>query len=125
MIALSKLIIGSPKRQKNMETSSLGWLLIFVLWTNNFMIQSHACKKSTEKIDCKDFWEREKGICEDEHVIKKGERQSLDMTVGLYKGVSSDVTVNQVNFLLFPREISRVISALIVATGTVADLLNH
>ena len=68
--------------------------------------------------------EKEKGTCEDEHVIKKGKRQSLDMTVGLYKGVSSDATVNQVNFLLFPREISRVISALIVATGTVAELLN-
>ena len=48
----------------------------------------------------------------------KGERQSLDMTAGLYKGVSSDVSVNQINFLMFPREISRVISALIEATGT-------
>ena len=44
------------------------------------------------------------------------------MTAGLYKGVAADETVNQVNFLLFPREIARVISALIEATGTIDNI---
>ena len=115
--------------KKKMKTFSFEQLLILILCLNNVFTQCDACKRSwfwgDEKIDCKEYWGKEKVACEDENVIKKGERQSLDMTVGLYKGISSDVTVNQVNYLLFPREISRVISALIEATGAVFKVLNE
>ena len=92
-----------------------------LILSNYLVNQCDGCKASwfwgDDKIDCKEYFEKENGTCEDETMVKKGERQSQDMTAGLYKGVSSDVSVNQVNFLLFPREISRVISALIEATG--------
>ena len=80
-----------------------------------------ACKPQwfgyEKQIDCIEYFKTQEGKCEDEVMIRRGEQQSENMAAGLYNGVASDESVNQVNFLLFPREIARVISALIEATG--------
>ena len=87
------------------------------------IIQSEGCKSSwfgwDDSIDCVAYFKTQEGKCDDAVLIKRGEQQAEDMTAGLYNGVAADKTVNQVNFLLFPREIARVVSALIEATGKV------
>ena len=97
-------------------TSSI--VVLFLVYLIN---QSEGCRKTwfgyDEDINCIEYLSTQKGKCTDIVTIKKGEQQSEDMTAGLYKGVAADATVNQANFLLLPREIARVISALIEATG--------
>ena len=100
------------------------WKLLSTLVAIIFMFDgTMGCKKSwfgyEEQINCIEYFKTQEGKCEDEVMIRRGEQHSEDMTAGLYKGVASDESVNQVNFLLFPREIARVISALIEATGTI------
>ena len=102
----------------------LTWQIYATVLTILFIIKStKACKREwfgyDEQIDCIEYFKTQQEKCDDEVMIRRGEQQSEDMTAGLYKGVAADETVNQVNFLLFPREIARVISALIEATGKI------
>ena len=108
--------------------SLLTWQFYTAVLTILFMIEStKACKPEwfgyDKHIDCIEYFKTQEEKCDDEVMIRRGEQQSEDMTAGLYKGVASDETVNQVNFLLFPREIARVISALIEATGKIKTCL--
>ena len=96
---------------------------ITVVALSLMIMQSEGCRYSwfgwDDGIDCVAYFKTQEGKCDDAVLIKRGEQQAEDMTAGLYKGVTADKTVNQVNFLLFPREIARVVSALIEATGKV------
>jgi hypothetical protein len=100
------------------QISNICSIILYII----YLIQlSDGCKREwfgyEKKIDCIEYLKSQQGKCDDKVMIKRGEQQAADMTVGLYKGVASDVSVNQANFLLFPREIARVISALIEGTG--------
>ena len=96
---------------------------ITVVALSLMIMQSEGCRYSwfgwDDSIDCVAYFKTQEGKCDDAVLIKRGEQQAEDMTAGLYKGVTADKTVNQVNFLLFPREIVRVVSALIEATGKI------
>ena len=102
----------------SLPCSGITFVVLFFM-----IIQSDGCKSSwfgwDDSIDCVAYFKTQEGKCDDAVSIKRGEQQAEDMTAGLYKGVAADKTVNQVNFLLFPREIARVVSALIEATGKV------
>ena len=98
--------------------SSICCMILCIIY---LIAQSNGCKREwfgwEKQINCIDYLKAQEGKCDDDVMIKRGEQQAEDMTAGLYKGVAADVSVNQANFLLFPREIARVISALIEATG--------
>ena len=99
------------------------WQFFTIVLVIFFVIENaKGCKREwfgfDIQIDCIKYFKTQDEKCDDDVMIRRGEQQSEDMTAGLYKGVAADETVNQVNFLLFPREIARVISALIEATGT-------
>ena len=103
-----------------LQISNICSIILYIIYSIQL---TDGCKREwfgyEKKIDCIEYLKSQQGKCDDQVMIKRGEQQAVDMTAGLYKGVASDVSVNQANFLLFPREIARVISALIEATGTV------
>ena len=93
-----------------------------VLYISYLVGQTHGCFGWKKNINCQEYFKAQEGKCDDEVMIKRGEQQAEDMSAGLYKGVAADLSVDQVNFLLFPREIARVISALIEATGRLLQI---
>ena len=88
-----------------------------------FLAQNSECcfgrffSKSREKV-CKDVVLEQNEQCSIDQVTETGRGKAIDLAVGLYKSVAMEDTINQENLMIFPSQVSSVLSVLMMADDT-------
>lgn len=78
----------------------------------------HGCFlrwSETQKELCSNFPDDNYGCTMNRNDISQGESRTNDMAVGLYQSVTTDETLDQENIIIFPTEIARTLSVLMIA----------